>query len=868
MYQITGPAHIPTNDIRWQELFLSYDILVHLDRGHIHTNTDRNHTLMDQVCNSMAKHTRNSSNLAGFAWHLTKMMNELMTSCAECSQKVTPTTRLNSSNNDDDDDDDDDENNRNNLIMRQSHTIATAKITMVGKARVVCGALNLFRILCHEVITASLHHREEIESAPPTTTINDDGYQSYEFLQEAFTYKSRQKESTGSLDIDTASQLLSTLLSFMSIMGQGGSGESGGDLPSALELLKTVPELYDAIVLSLMLLTVLFSTQLYQPLLSSFELRDELYNHHHNNKNHEAEKTSKILHRNFFLDNVMNQAYDRRQKSSNYRKYHPNENKVYHSWTSQSILSSLLNWMIDRPETPQRSIAAHLRDMVYTIARDVKGEKIGTDGMFESHTIIMARAPQDDKTGENGDAGIKAGDNQGYPQASSSRGPIRHRSAPKVIMDATNKVIHLSSSLFLLPFRLMTLALRALGHPEQYLLRSVKGSGERYDDVKIAQLQAAYGARGGSNDSMASPTNDVLWISDSPVADFGTSIFLILTNNYRAGEVDGVEQIIKNAFRSDLASLDDNRWDGWNNDNTYMDDNQNVFGSVELGENKVNGNETDTSLEQRQTPKPKILLTINFENLFQSFGGTLHNEVGALSLYTMLQASPIFAASLAVRSDLDMLILPLLRTLYFSSISNHHIAGRTATASAKMNPSGSSTPNSSKTVSVTDFPFRSQSQLYVIMILLLIFSQDTSFGPDSFRRSNIAQIVWYKERSLKNISLGSMIILSLLRCITFNLNRLQDPFLLSNCCAVLLNLSPHIAKLHPYTASRLASVLVSSMKRYTVLVMKNGGKPAEEGDVSSLLGMYAEVSSVENSILGLNVQLDHSQICVMHLLLL
>jgi len=80
-------------------------------------------------------------------------------------------------------------------------------------------------------------------------------------------------------------------------------------------------------------------------------------------------------------------------------------------------------------------------------------------------------------------------------------------------------------------------------------------------------------------------------------------------------------------------------------------------------------------------------LTINFEELFHSFGGILHNEVGSLVLYTLLQSSPIFAKSLAVRSgnDLENLVLPLLRTLYVSSSSSHHISGRTTMSRSKWN---------------------------------------------------------------------------------------------------------------------------------------------------------------------------------------
>ena len=553
-------------------------------------------------------------------------------------------------------------------------------------------------------------------------------------------------------------------------------------------------------------------------------------------------------------------AYENRQKQYNTAFYH-RDSKSQHTWSSQSVLSSCLNWMVERPAPPERSIAAHLRDMVEIIAQDVKGEKIGPDGMYENHAIVMARAPLigndgsgsgDGKSGSVGDA--SSHQNGGNRGTGGRRGDFgRRRSAPKVIMDATNTVIHISSSLLLLPFRLMSLALRALGHPQQFLLRGSKASDSSgtVDDAKLAQLQAAYGARGGSDSSIASPTSDVLWISDSPVADLGCSIFLILANNYRASNnelgADGghsdVECFVTNAFRSDLASLDDNRWDGWttgsNNDN--INQTMTTFESVDL-----NQSEKNSLLQSTSQNTQKKLLTTNFEHLFQSFGRTLHNEMGALTLYTLLQSSPIFAASLAVRSDLDMLVVPLLRTLYFSSSVNQHIAGRTTTSTATTAPTGEKITKTSS-VTVAENPFRSQSQLYVIMILLLIFSQDTSFGPDSFRRSNIPVVVWYKERHLKNISLGSLIMLSLLRCITFNLNRMQDPFLLSNCCAVLLNLSPHIVNLHSYASMRLASVLVSSMKRYTVLIMKNGGRPADEGDVSSLLGMYAEVCFQLNS---------------------
>ena len=57
------------------------------------------------------------------------------------------------------------------------------------------------------------------------------------------------------------------------------------------------------------------------------------------------------------------------------------------------------------------------------------------------------------------------------------------------------------------------------------------------------------------------------------------------------------------------------------------------------------------------------------------------------------------------------------------------------------------------------------------------------------------------------------------------------------------------------------------MKRYTLLVMKHGGKPADDGDVTSTLGMYAEACrillqlvkhSVRRKVVDKNVHLIHA----------
>lgn len=722
LVQISSPAHIPLNDKRWQELWLQYNILVHLDRG---SRSDGN--FMSKVCTNMTKHALTSSNLAGMVWHVNSMMKEIIKS----------------------------------LETLEKNDGASVKISLVGKSRVVCGALNILRIMIHEAIVHFANHA--------------DG------LRDVFIYTSRKDTSQNE---DVSRELIEVLMTYIGLC-------ASKDI--AFEMYSTA-ELYDSLVLSVNLLLVLSSTQLYQTFVSSFQMEDNMR-----------------FQCNYFLDMVMIEARQRQVDIIESKGEMMNQYK----WTSQSILEILLKWMIERPAPPNRSIAGHSSVMAQMVATEVKGEKVDSDGLFENYAIVNASAPK--KGGDGNDI-------LDHTNLASVNRKVRpHRTSSRVLMDATNKVLTVSTSLLLLPFRLMVLALKALGQSPHLL----GGGNLTAEDIKRRELQALYG---GGASAEASPTNDVLWISDSPIADLGTALFLIYTNVLRSSEVDtSREEILSmtNPFRVDLVSLDDNRWENHSTrqDDGFLGEETDGFETIDLSQGGTNQQST---LHHYRNPVKRNLLTVNFEHLFEYFERTLHTEIGALSLYTLMHSSPIFATSITVRSDLDRLVLPLLRTLYFATSISRHISGRTVINDSISN------------VGVRQHPFRSTSHLYLTMILLLIFSQDASFGPVSFRRSNIPLVTWYKERQLKDISLGSLLISSLVRCITFNLNRMSDPFLLSNCCAVLLNLSPHIENIHSYAAMHLVSVLISTMKRYTVLVMKNGGKPASDEDVSSILGMYSE----------------------------
>jgi len=729
LLQVTGPAHIPWNDPRWQELLLAYDVWVHVDHNRL-----MNDDLITMACTSMAKHAIMSSNLASLAWHVARMTKEWAMALLplvendiddETATAATAMTRGNyyANNNS--------YNNDNNSTTTSS--LFTNQIALVGKARATAGAMHLLRIFIHDI--------------DPTT------------LGDVLVYTSRDVSDKDHFK-QSGQELIGALLTLLSIIGP------------MIEPLERVPEIYDATVNCLELLIVLLSTQLYQPMLSSTQKRNQ------KRKNVDDIKRNQ----NYVLDYIMEQAQQKRHHNPNSHHHH---NHVL-TWTPQSILQTCLLWITQRPKAPERSISFHMAYLAESVV-EAKGTKKGPDGMYETHMLVLAEKP------------FHKNNNAPHEQSTMLSSP-RQRSS-SVLLDATRGVLVLSSSILLLPFRLMNLALGLLG----------RRKGPNYDTTRKEHFAVA---------RPSGRTNDVLWLTKSPVADLTSALLLLLINNYRVHAAVGknANTGVVNPFRAELASLNDNRWDE-PSDPLATENHQHHTTEV-------------TSLNSCRTPTSKQLLTTNFEDLFVSFGSIVHTEVGALLLYSLFQSSPIFAASVAVRSDLDTLVLPLLRTLYFASSPKYYSGSMQA---GRITQDGS-------TVSIRNCPFRSSSQLYVIMILLLLFSQDASFGPDAFRRVTVATVPWHKERMLKNVSLGSLILLTLLRAIVFNLNRLQDGFLLSNCCAVLMNLSPHVVQLNDYAAMRLASVTASFVKKYAAMVTKNGGKKEPQDDLSSLMGMYGEVS--------------------------
>ena len=770
LLQVCGPAHIPWQDARWQELLHAYGLWAHVEP---------HQPLMALATSQLVHNAPLSSNVAALTRHVIRLLCDLLP--RNTTAEVAAAASSSSSSAVDD---------------------FSSRIAIVAKARATAGALRLLQLLIHPTLVHAAH-------LPDT----DDAY-----LQQVFTYTSRDVGTQP--DDSVASDFVQTLVTFV--------------LQVHAYSVVVVPELYDVVMNVMQLVLVLSGSQLYTPMLSTSTTTT-------------SSSTTTTDHYGFFWELLLEQS---QATTADLAEEEENDNTTGGCWSPRDLLYVLLDWIVTRPEAPERSIQYYYGQLSQSIVQaatshDNQSYTLGRDGMYESHLVVMAEAPAQLPVNSIVAHASSQHNNHQQRQLVQQQQQQQH----SYLLDATKGVLTLSSTIILLPFRLLSLALHLLQHHQ---LQSKRGNNNNH------QYEAHYRqARQHQQQSLWSKP-DVLWLSKSPLADLAASWVLLLLNNQRApqeeNDIDETISVAVNPFRDVFANLTDNRWDYTTTGATSASSPMNDRNSMSMGlpdlpmifseqrNNNNNNNEIEPLLAEDSSPFAAVssspnALPVNFEALFKMFGRTVHNELGALLLYTMMQASTLLADSIAVRSDLDTLVLPLLRTLYFSSSSVKHY------------DSLSHGGNISQTnLSLRTCPFRSLSQLYVIIILLLLFSQDSSFGSDAFRRVMVPNVLWYKERNLKDISLGSILLLCLLRALTFNLNRLQDPFLLSNCCAICMNLSTSISDLHEYAAMRLASVAISSMKKYATLRKENPSWVENNDDddnaddlLSTRLSMHEEV---------------------------
>jgi len=190
-------------------------------------------------------------------------------------------------------------------------------------------------------------------------------------------------------------------------------------------------------------------------------------------------------------------------------------------------------------------------------------------------------------------------------------------------------------------------------------------------------------------------------------------------------------------------------------------------------------------------------IKVNFADLYGTICNNLHHDQVAPLLYLLLHRNKIFKPYVltTASSELDKLLLPLLKILY-SSIEkgSHHV--------------------------------------YMVLIIFVILSEQASFN-EAIHRLTIHGVPWHKDRLLNDISLGSLAALIIIRSIQYNTFRVKDKYLHSNLFATLANLSSYFHDLHPYVCQRIVGLLERLTKRYQLATKSNYGKQTSALDKSS-----------------------------------
>merc|ERR1712037_1050051 len=76
----------------------------------------------------------------------------------------------------------------------------------------------------------------------------------------------------------------------------------------------------------------------------------------------------------------------------------------------------------------------------------------------------------------------------------------------------------------------------------------------------------------------------------------------------------------------------------------------------------------------------------------------------------------------------------------------------------------------------------------------------------------------YTERGVSELSLGGLLILVVIRTIQYNMLKMRDKYLHTNCLAALANMSSQFRNLHPYVAQRIVSLFETLARKHGRLV--------------------------------------------------
>ncbi|XP_068033498.1 dymeclin isoform X10 [Anomalospiza imberbis] len=212
---------------------------------------------------------------------------------------------------------------------------------------------------------------------------------------------------------------------------------------------------------------------------------------------------------------------------------------------------------------------------------------------------------------------------------------------------------------------------------------------------------------------------------------------------------------------------------------------------------------------------------INFNSLYTALCEQQKSDQATLLLYMLLHQNSNVRTYVLARADIENLVLPILEILYHVEERNSH-------------------------------------HVYMALIILLILTEDDGFNR-SIHEVILKNITWYAERVLTEISLGSLLILVVIRTIQYNMTRTRDKYLHTNCLAALANMSAQFRSLHQYAAQRIISLFsLLSKKHNKVLEQATQSLRSSLGSNDSPLPDYAQDLNVIEEVIRMMLEIINS----------
>jgi len=187
---------------------------------------------------------------------------------------------------------------------------------------------------------------------------------------------------------------------------------------------------------------------------------------------------------------------------------------------------------------------------------------------------------------------------------------------------------------------------------------------------------------------------------------------------------------------------------------------------------------------------------LNFKRLYSAISRDAHSETMILFLYLLIHKNPSFLKYLLARKDLEIILVPILQVLYTAPEQDAH-------------------------------------QIYMALIVLLILTQEDEFN-NHVHHMTVSDVKWYKDKNITGISVGSLIVLIILRTIQFNMSKMRDKYLHTNCLASLANMSANFRFLHSHVAQKLITLFNQLMKKHARFLQKVEEDPENEEEKSDL----------------------------------